>query len=116
MLGVCAAYIQGGFDKATDFSAAVAEMRHFGISAAAPMTVVVTILEIGASLMILAGFYRWLGALALGCFTLMATFLANRFWEALPAERIALANSFFEHVGLVGAFLLIAWHDLQRPS
>ncbi|MGJ7511452.1 DoxX family protein [Variovorax sp. GT1P44] len=116
MLGVCAAYVQGGFDKATDFSAAIAEMRHFGIAAAAPMAAVVTMLEIGASVMILTGFYRWLGALALGCFTLMATFLANQFWNAVPPERLALANSFFEHLGLVGAFLLIAWHDLHQGT
>jgi hypothetical protein len=23
------------------------------------------------------------------------------------------ANSFFEHLGLVGGFVLVAWHDLQ---
>jgi uncharacterized membrane protein YphA (DoxX/SURF4 family) len=116
MLGVCAAYVQGGFDKATDFSAAVAEMRHFGIAGAAPMAAAVTILEIGASVMILTGFYRWLGALALGCFTLMATLLANQFWNAVPPERLALANSFFEHLGLAGAFLLIAWHDMNQGA
>jgi hypothetical protein len=24
------------------------------------------------------------------------------------------ANSFFEHWGLIGGFLLVAWHDLHR--
>jgi hypothetical protein len=23
-------------------------------------------------------------------------------------------NAFFEHLGLVGGFLLVAWHDLDR--
>jgi uncharacterized membrane protein YphA (DoxX/SURF4 family) len=71
-------------------------------------------LELGASVMILTGFYRWLGALALAGFTLMATLVALRFWE-LPAgqERFMAANAFFEHLGLVGGFILVAWCDLQ---
>jgi uncharacterized membrane protein YphA (DoxX/SURF4 family) len=46
----------------------------------------------------------------------MATFLANRFWEMSPPERIMVANSFFEHLGLVGAFLLVAWCDLNSSG
>jgi len=30
LLGLCAAYIQGGLVKATDFNGAVAELAHFG--------------------------------------------------------------------------------------
>ena len=73
------------------------------------------VLELGASAMILTGRLRWLGALALAAFTLMATFLALRYWE-LPAgpARFGAANSFYEHLGLVGGFLLVAWLDLQK--
>ena len=80
------------------------------------LAVLVIILELAASVMILVGFFRWLGALGLGAFTLLATFLALRFWE-LPAgmERFMAANSFFEHLGLVGGFLLVAWLDLSHP-
>jgi uncharacterized membrane protein YphA (DoxX/SURF4 family) len=88
-------------------------MEHFGLAPAAPMAVAVIALELGASVMILTGFYRWLGALV-GGFTLIATLVALRFWE-LPAghERFMAANAFFEHFGLVGGFLLVAWHDLS---
>jgi hypothetical protein len=57
-------------------------------------------------------FYRWLGALVLAGFTLFATFVANRFWEIPRSERFMVENSFFEHLGLVGGFLLVAWCDL----
>lgn len=113
LLFLCAAYLQGGFNKATDFPAALAEMTHFGLSPAAPMAVAVIVFELGAALMVLTGFYRWLGALGLAGFTLMATFVANRFWEMGAPERFMVANAFFEHWGLVGAFLLVAWHDLK---
>jgi uncharacterized membrane protein YphA (DoxX/SURF4 family) len=46
----------------------------------------------------------------------MATFIANRFWGMAPPERFMAANSFFEHLGLVGGFLLVAWHDLKNHA
>ncbi len=115
LLGLCAAYLQGGVDKAVDFNGAVSEMQHFGLAPAIPLVVAVIVLELGASVMILTGFYRWLAAFALGGFTLMATLIALRFWE-LPVghERFMAANAFFEHLGLVGGFLLVAWHDLAE--
>jgi uncharacterized membrane protein YphA (DoxX/SURF4 family) len=117
LLLLCAAYLQGGFNKATDFASAIAEMNHFGVSPAAPMAVAVIVLELGASALILTGFYRWLGALALGAFTLFATFVALRFWQMpLGQERFMAANSFFEHLGLVGGFVLVAWHDLKERA
>ncbi|KJV11018.1 DoxX family protein [Elstera litoralis] len=115
LLGLCAAYLQGGINKALDFPSALGEMQHFGLTPAAPFAVAVIGLELGASLLILTGFYRWLGALGLAGFTLMATFLANRYWEAALPERFMLANSFYEHLGLVGGFLLVAWIDLKEP-
>ena len=114
-LGLCAAYLQGGFNKLTDFNGAIGEMTHFGLSPAPVFAVLVIVLELGASAMILTGKLRWLGALALAAFTLMATFLALRYWE-LPAgpARFGAANSFYEHLGLIGGFLLVAWLDLQK--
>jgi uncharacterized membrane protein YphA (DoxX/SURF4 family) len=113
LLGLCAAYIQGGLTKAFDFPGALAEMKHFGLAPAAPFAVAVIVLELVASAMILSGRLRWLGALALAAFTFAATFMANRFWEMAPPERFGATNGFFEHLGLVGGFLLVAWHDLD---
>jgi uncharacterized membrane protein YphA (DoxX/SURF4 family) len=116
LLGLCAAYLQGGLQKAMDFGSAVAETAHFGLSPAAPITLATIVLELGASLLILLGLQRWLGALLLAAFTLAATFLANRFWSMAMPERFASANAFFEHLGLVGGFMLVAWHDLHSRA
>ena len=116
LLALCAAYLQGGLVKAIDFAGAIAEMQHFGLAPAAPLAALTIIVEIGASLLILSGIYRWAGALMLAGFTLFATFVANRFWEMVPPERFMAANSFFEHIGLIGAFILVAWHDLRQPQ
>jgi uncharacterized membrane protein YphA (DoxX/SURF4 family) len=97
-----------------DFSGAVAEAEHFGLPAA-PMAALATIVtELAGSALILSGFHRWLGALWLAVFTLCATFVANRFWELPVTERFMAENAFFEHLGLVGGFLLVAWLDLKE--
>jgi len=117
LLLLCAAYLQGGLNKAMDFDAAIAEMNHFGLSPAGPMAVAVIVLELGASALILTGRLRWLGALALAGFTLMATFVALRFWQMpIGQARFMAANAFFEHLGLVGGFLLVAWLDLKERA
>jgi uncharacterized membrane protein YphA (DoxX/SURF4 family) len=117
LLGLCAAYLQGGIVKLTNISGAVAEMSHFGLSPAMPFAIAVIAFELIASVAILTGYGRWLGALALGAFTVAATFMANRYWELGPPVRFAAENSFYEHLGLAGGFLLVAWYDLsdRRP-
>ena len=114
MLALCAAYLQGGLVKVFDFPGATAEMAHFGIQPAALMALLTIIVELGASVMVLSGRGRWLGALALAGFTFMANLVANRFWEVPAAGRMMVANGFFEHIGLVGAFCLVAWMDLRE--
>ncbi|WP_118138458.1 DoxX family protein [Oceanicella sp. SM1341] len=116
-LGLCAAYIQGGLVKWTDFDGALAEMAHFGLAPPAVFAVAVIVLELVASAMVLTGILRWAGALALGGFTLLATLLALRFWEMPQGqERLMTANAFFEHIGLAGGFVLVAWLDLAGAA
>ena len=118
LLALCSAYIQGPLTKIFDFPGALAEMGHFGLHPAPLFAVGVIIFELLMSALILMGFYRWAAASALAAFTLAATFLAFRFWELPPGmERAMATNGFFEHIGLAGAFLLVACYDLsQRAS
>lgn len=117
LLLLCAAYIQGPVTKILDFNGATAEMTHFGLSPAPVFAVAVIAFELIASVMILAGVLRWLAALGLAGFTLMATFVALRFWEMpMGQERMMATNAFFEHLGLIGGFLLVAWHDLRSET
>ena len=112
LLALCSAYLQGALTKQFDFNGALAEMAHFGLQPAPVFAVGVILFELAMSALVLSGVLRWLGALALAGFTLLATFLAFRLWE-LPAgmERQMMTNGFFEHLGLVGAFVLVAILD-----
>lgn len=116
LLGLCAAYLQGGIDKLLDFAGAVAEVQHFGLAPATPLALATIVTELGGSALVLSGVLRWVGALWLAAFTAAATLIANRFWELPIPDRFMAENSFFEHVGLVGGFLLVAWYDLRTKT
>ena len=113
LLFLCGAYLQGSITKAFDFAVALDEMNQFGLRPAAPFAMTVILMEMAASALVLSGFFRWVGALMLGGFTLCATFVADRFWNTRLPKRNATENAFFEHLGLVGGFILVAWYDLQ---
>lgn len=117
LIALCAAYIQGPITKIFDFKGALAEMDHFGLNPAAFFAVAVIVFELTASAMVISGFLRWAGALALSGFTLVATFIALRFWEMAPGmDRMMATNAFFEHLGLAGAFVFVAAFDLTRGA
>lgn len=114
LLMLCAAYLQGAITKLLDFEGAIRELQHFGLHPAAPLAVTLIVFEIGAAAMVVSGCFRWIGAGALSMFTILASFIALRFWD-LPAgmERTMAMNGFFEHLSLAGAFLLLPGHDLK---
>lgn len=117
LLALCAAYIQGPLTKIYDFNGAMAEMDHFGLHPAAVFAVVIIVFELTASIMVISGILRWAGALALAGFTLIATFIAIRFWEMAPGmDRMMATNAFFEHIGLAGAFVFVAAYDLTKGA
>ncbi len=115
LIALCSAYIQGPIVKIFDYSGALAEMNHFGLAPAPFFAVGVILFEFAMSALVVSGFYRWLGALALAAFTLAATLIALRFWELAPGPDQSMAmNAFFEHFGLAGAFVFVALQDLTR--
>ena len=103
------AYLLGGLVKAGDWQAAVAEQAHFGLRPPAFWAALTIAVEIVGPLLVLSGRFVWLGAGMLGIFTLLAAVTANAFW-AMPAgqERFMATNAFFEHLGLIGGFVLAA--------
>jgi uncharacterized membrane protein YphA (DoxX/SURF4 family) len=106
---LCSAYVQGPVTKLLDFAGAQAEMAHFGLEPPLLFAVGVVIFELAASAAVIFGFFRGPAALALGAFTIAASFIALPFWS-MPAgqDRMMAMNAFFEHLGLAGAFLLVA--------
>jgi uncharacterized membrane protein YphA (DoxX/SURF4 family) len=102
------AYLIGAATKLTDWPGAVAEQAHFGMNPPAFWAALTIAIEVAGPLLILSGRLVWLGAGMLGVFTLLAAIKANAFWTMVGPERFAATNAFFEHLGLVGGFILVA--------
>ena len=112
LVGLCAAYIQGGLSKLFDFPGAIAEQVHFGLHPPMLFAVATIVTELAGSAMVLTGWFRWVGALWLAGFTVVASFIANAFWTMPPGmDRFMAGNAFWEHLGLAGGFLLVAAMD-----
>ncbi|HEX7856171.1 MAG TPA: DoxX family protein [Sphingobium sp.] len=108
-LALVGAYLQGGLIKLSDFPGAVAEQAHFGMTPPAFWAVVTIIVELVGAAMVLTRRWRWLGAGMLGVFTGLAALTANAFWTMpMGPERSMAMNAFFEHIGLIGGFVLVA--------
>lgn len=102
------AYLVGGFVKLSDWDAAVAEQAHFGMTPPAIWAALTIFVELVGPFLILIGRLVWLSAGMLGVFTMLAAFVANNFWTMQGHQRFLATNAFFEHVGLVGGFILAA--------
>lgn len=98
-----------GAAKLFDLHGALAEAGHFGLQPAAAIVALTILVQVGGSLLVIAGRQAWLGAGALGVFTAIATLIAHPFWTvADPIARFHERNTFLEHAGLIGGLKLAA--------
>ncbi len=113
--GLCLTYVYSGISKLFDFQSALAEQAHFGMNPPALFAAATIATQLGGSALMLLwrGPLAALGALALAGFTLLATFIGHPFWHESGMERFADLNSFLEHFGLIGGFLLVALAELR---
>ena len=107
-IALTSAFILGGFTKLFNFKSAIAEQEQFGLHPGVFWAILSIIIELGGSALVISGVLVWLGAGALGVLTLIATALADRFWTLQGQARFVAVNTFFEHLGLVGGFVLAA--------
>jgi uncharacterized membrane protein YphA (DoxX/SURF4 family) len=107
-LALVSAYLLGGLTKLLNFSAAIAEQEHFGLRPGWLWAALTIVIELGGPALVLSGYVVWPGAGALACLTAIAMLKADNFWTKSTEDRATLANTFFEHLGLIGGFVLIA--------
>jgi uncharacterized membrane protein YphA (DoxX/SURF4 family) len=102
-------YWTSGIAKLFDLDGAFAEAGHFGLSPVWLVVAATILVQVGGSALVILGRLSWLGAGALGVFTAVATLIAHPFWQvADPMQRFHERNTFLEHVGLIGGFMLAA--------
>ena len=102
-------YWWSGLSKLANLDGALGEAAHFGLKPAWLVVAVTVLVQLGGSILLILGRAGWLAAGALGVFTALATLVAHPFWTvADPMERFHALNTFLEHIGLIGGFMLAA--------
>jgi uncharacterized membrane protein YphA (DoxX/SURF4 family) len=115
-LALVSAYVLGGVVKALDFPGAVAEQAHFGLHPPALFAALTIVVELAGSALVMTRRWVWLGAGMLGVFTGLAALTANAFWSMPDGhDRFMATNAFFEHLGLIGGFVLVAILAQRAP-
>lgn len=111
-----AIFIMAGINKLGTIDATAAQMASHGIPLASLMVYGAVALELGGGLMLLAGLYtRWV-ALALGAYTLVLALVFHPYWTFPAAELRAQRSAFWEHIAMVGGFLMITSFGAGRLS
>jgi len=106
-----------GIDKATHPRAALDEIGGLlHISSPRPAYAALLIVQLGGSALVIVNRWAWLGAGALGAFTLIVTLLAHAFWSLDGPARFTEMNTFLEHIALIAAFVFAAVTSQQRHN
>jgi uncharacterized membrane protein YphA (DoxX/SURF4 family) len=74
------------------------------------------IVQLGGSLLVIVNRWAWLGAGALGVFTLIVTILVHAFWNLDGPARFAEMNTFLEHMALIAGFVFAAMMARDHPK
>jgi transmembrane protein len=96
-----------GMNKLLFWDNGVAEMIHVGLPAPEFINAAALTTELVGSALVVANRWTWLGAGALGVFTLWATYLAHRFWDLSGVARTMEFNAFLEHLSISASFIIV---------
>lgn len=102
-----------GIAKLADFSAAKAEMTHFGLEPAGIFAIAVAITQLAGSALIIANCWTWLGAGALAVFTVLTIPIAHTFWAMEEPFKTIEFYVVMEHISIIGALMVVAWKSAR---
>ena len=98
-----------GVSKLLDFSSALQEMEHFGLRPTVLFAIATIVVQLGGSIAIISGSrFAWLGAGALGVFTLTTIPLAHRFWEMEGMTAFLEKALVQDHISVLGGLATAA--------
>jgi uncharacterized membrane protein YphA (DoxX/SURF4 family) len=115
-LALVSAYLVGGINKLIEFHMAIEEQASFGLQPAWLWASTAILIEIIGSLLVIFNRFVWLGAGALGCLTAIAMLVANDFWNHTGPAFFSTFNSFFEHLGLIAALVMVTILSNQKTK
>jgi transmembrane protein len=97
-----------GLAKLLNFSGGMAEMSQFGLEPAWFYNSLTIFVQLVGSGLIITNRLTWLGAGALGVFTFLTIPIVHAFWRFEGEQAIRAFHTAGEHVGMIGALVLVS--------
>ena len=105
---LAAVFLVAGIRKAMAIAGSAGYFAKLGFPMPEVMVYVAIIIEIGGALMLIAGWKTRIAAWLLALFTVIAMFMAHRFWEFPDAQYANQMNHFLKNLAIVGGMVFVA--------
>src|SRR4029077_13892659 len=106
-IAMSALFIPGGLRKLTDLAAFTAGLHKQGVPLADVLAPIGACVEFFGGIAVLVGFQLRIATLLLILFTIIASFIAHRFWELEAPARQMQQTQFFKNLAIIGGFFAL---------
>ena len=106
-IAMAALFIPGGLCKLMDLGAFAAMLHKQGVPGADLLAPIGACVEFFGGIAVLVGFQLRIATLLLILFTIIASFIAHRFWEFGGPARQMQQTQFFKNLAIIGGFFAL---------
>ncbi|MFL6566874.1 MAG: DoxX family protein [Burkholderiales bacterium] len=106
-IALCALFIPGGLRKLMDLAAFTATLHKQGVPLADVLAPIGAGVEFFGGIAVLLGLQLRIATLLMIVFTLIASFIAHRFWEFEGPARQMQQTQFFKNLAIIGGFFAL---------
>lgn len=106
-IALSALFIPGGLRKLMDLAAFTATLHKQGVPLADVLAPVGACVEFFGGIAVLLGFQLRIATLLMIVFTVIASFIAHRFWEFEGPARQMQQTQFFKNLAIIGGFFAL---------
>jgi len=103
-IAMAALFIPGGLRKLMDLGAFAAMLHKQGVPGADVLAPIGAAVEFFGGIAVLVGFQLRIATLLMIIFTIIASFIAHRFWELEGPARQMKQTQFFKNLAIIGGF------------
>ncbi len=104
---LAAIFVWSGFGKIGGFEGLAGQIASKGFPAAQAFAAATIVIEIGAGLMLVAGWKARWAALLLAVFTVIVTIFYHNYWAVPEAQKMMQQIHFMKNLALIGGLLMV---------
>ena len=104
---LAAIFVMSGFSKIGGFAGTAGYIASKGLPLSEVGAAIAIAVELGAGLMLVAGFKARLAALAIFVFLIPTTFVFHAYWQLPPDQQMADFLVFWKNLAIMGGMLMV---------